>query len=451
VSTAIEFAPAARRKLRVLTDVPGPESRAVREREAAHLAPGSQAIASYAGIVIERGSGSELVDLDGNRFLDLAAAICVASIGYGHPRYEQALVAQLQAVHVGSFTTAARTRALESLGAVLPPALDRIQLFSGGAEAIESAMRLARAYTGKFEVLSFWGGFHGKTSGALAQMGSDFKRGLGPLAPGAHLAPYADCSNCPFKLRHPTCGLLCVEFTRDKLKRETTGSLAAILVEPMQGTAGNVIPPADWLPAVAEVARENDALLIADEMITGLGRTGRYFAVERSNVKPDVMTLGKALGGGYPVAAVASRADIMAAQPWSKPSFSSSSYGGNPLAAAAIAASVGIIVDEGLPERARVLGERFRQGLVLLSHRYPFVRNVRGEGLFIGFDLLSPQDSTPWSTPACRKLFDALLRRGLITMAYAPRVRINPPLVITADEIDEALGLFDEALREVSA
>jgi 4-aminobutyrate aminotransferase-like enzyme len=449
MSSAIEFE-RPRRHLRVVTDVPGPKSRAVRELEARHLAPGSQAIASYAGIVIERGSGSELVDLDGNRFLDLAAAICVASIGYGHPRYEEALGAQLAQVHVGSFTTLARARALDALTAVLPERLDRVQLFSGGAEAVESAMRLARAHTGKFEVLSFWGGFHGKTSGVLAQMGSDFKRGLGPLAPGAHLAPYADCANCPFKLEHPSCGLLCVDFVRDKLKRETTGSLAAILVEPMQGTAGNVIPPADWLPAIAEVAKENGALLIADEMITGLGRTGRYFAVERSDVEPDIMTLGKALGGGYPVAAVVSRAEIMAAEPWSKPSFSSSSYGGNPLASAAIEASVGIIVDELLPERARTLGERFRRGLVRLSERYPFVRNVRGEGLFLGFDLISPRDATPWTQAACRRLFDALLARGLVTMAYAPRVRINPPLVITAEQVDEALALFDEALAEVS-
>ncbi len=440
-----------RRHLRVLTDVPGPKSLAVREREAAHLAPGSQAIASYAGIVIDRGSGSELVDLDGNRFLDLAAAICVASIGYGHPRYEKALAAQLAQVHVGSFTTVARANALDALTAVLPTGLDRVQLFSGGAEAVESAMRLARAYTGKFEVLSFWGGFHGKTSGVLAQMGSDFKRGLGPLAPGAHLAPYADCANCPFKLEHPSCGLLCVEFTRDKLKRETTGSLAAILVEPMQGTAGNVIPPPDWLPAIASVAKENGALLIADEMITGLGRTGRYFAVERSDVKPDIMTLGKALGGGYPVAAVVSRAEVVSSEPWSKPSFSSSSYGGNPLASAAVEASVGIIVDEHLPENARTLGARFRRGLEFLAEKHPFVRNVRGEGLFLGFDLLSPRDSTPWTHATCRKLFDALLRRGMITMAYAPRVRINPPLVITADQVDESLAVFDEAFSEVAA
>src|SRR5262249_34663874 len=150
------------------------------------------------------------------------------------------------------------------------------------------------------------------------------KHHLGPLAPGAYLTPYADCSRCPFKVGYPGCGLLCVEFAREKLKKETTGELAAILVEPMQGTAGNIVPPPDWLPAIAEVAKENGALLIADEMITGFGRTGRPFAVERTGTQPDIMTCGKALAGGYPAAAVIARAEITRAEPWSKPSFSSS-------------------------------------------------------------------------------------------------------------------------------
>jgi 4-aminobutyrate aminotransferase-like enzyme len=434
----------------VLAELPGPRSRALASREATHLAPGAQAIASYAGVVLESGSGSSVTDVDGNRFLDLSASICVASIGYGHPRYVRELSSQIARIHVGSFTTAARVEALEAVTALTPAGLDKVQLFSSGTEAVESAIRLARAFTGKFEILSFWGGFHGKTAGALAQMGSDFKQGLGPLAPGAYLTPYADCARCPFKLEYPSCDLACVDFAREKLKRETTGRLAAILVEPMQGTAGNIIPPAPWLSAVAELAKENGALLIADEMITGFGRTGTNFAVERSNVVPDILTLGKALGGGYPVSAVVARDGITKAEPWSKPSFSSSSYGGHPMAAAAVRASVGIIVDERLAQRARRSGELLRAGLAKLAEHHPSVRHVRGEGLFLGFDLHEPQSGAPWSAARCRRLFDALLRRGIISMAYAPRVRINPPLVITEAEIDEALGALDEALLEAT-
>ncbi len=437
---------------RVRTDLPGPRCRAVREREAPLIAPGFQAIAAHSGLVVDRGEGCELVDLDGNRFLDLVAGICVAALGYGHPRYTSALSAQLARTHCGSFTTEARVEAFERVRAVAPRHLTRLQLYSGGSEAVESALRLARCHTGKFEVLSFWGGFHGKTSGTLAQMGSDFKHGLGPLTPGAYLTPYADCDFCPFKTTYPSCGLLCVEFARDKLKRETTNRLAAVLVEPMQGTAGNVVPPRDFLPAVAQLAREAGALLVVDEMICGFGRTGRMFGHLHADggVQPDLVTLGKALGGGFPVSGLLVREEIAKAEPWSKPSFSSSSYGGNPLAGAAIAASLSIIQDEKLVENAREVGARLKAGLSILAGKHPAIAHVRGEGLFIGFDLVDERGAL-WTHARCRELFTACLRRGLLTMAYAPRVRVNPPLPLSNAQADEALELLDAALEEVLA
>ena len=441
---------APKRRLRVLGELPGPRSRALRDREAKILAPGSQAIAAYAGIAVESGEACEIRDVDGNQFLDLAAGICVAALGYGHPRYVEALSVQIRAIHAGSLTSEARVRALEAIASVLPRGLDRMQFYSGGSEAVESAIRLARAYTGKTEILSFWGGFHGKTAGSLAQLGSSFKWGLGPLAPAAYLAPYADCARCPFHTTYPECGLLCVEFIRDKLKAETSGSLAAILIEPMQGTAGNVVPPPDYLPAIADVARERGALLIADEMITGFGRTGRFFGVEHTEVLPDIMTVGKSLGAGFPVSGLIARDEVTQAKPWSTPSFSSSSYGGNPLAAAAVAASISIIRDEGIVERVRRVGDYLKKGFVDISQRYPVVTDVRGEGLFIGFDLVEPGTKTLWDSARCQSLFQALLRRGLLTMAYAPRVRVNPPLILELDQASEALEIFDSALEEVS-
>ncbi len=435
---------------RVSMNLPGPRSRELRALEAETLAPGSQAIAAYADIAIDRGEGSELLDVDGNRFLDLSAGMGVAALGWAHPRYVRALSEQLARSHVGSFTTEARVRALKAVASVAPEGLTRLQLYSGGSEAVESAIRLCRAATGKFEVLSFWGGFHGKTAGSLAQMGSDFKHGLGPLAPGATLTPYADCDRCPFRVRYPECDLLCVDFARDKLKRETTGRLAAVLIEPLQGTAGNIVPPRDFLPAVAALAKEQGALLIADEMITGFGRTGRMFAVQHSGVTPDVMTLGKSLGAGFPVSAVLAREEIASALPWSKPSFSSSSYGGNPLASAAVAAAVEIIKADALPQNAREVGQHLRGGLAALAERHGCVAHVRGEGLMIGFDLVEPSGAL-WSAARCQELFQALLRRGLITMAYAPRVRINPPLVFTRAQADEALDIFESALSGLGA
>jgi 4-aminobutyrate aminotransferase-like enzyme len=387
--------------------------------------------------------------VDGNVFLDLAAGICVAALGYAHPLYVEAMTRQIQSTHIGSFTSEVRVKALELVMALLPNGLNRMQFYSGGSEAVESAIRLARAHTGKTEVLSFWGGFHGKTAGSLAQMGSSFKWGLGPLAPAAYLAPYADCARCPFKTSYPKCGLLCVEFVRDKLKLETTGNLAAILIEPMQGTAGNLVPPPEFLPALAAIARENGALLIADEMITGFGRTGRCFGVEHFDVCPDIMTVGKSLGAGFPVSGLIAREEIANTKPWSNPSFSSSSYGGNPLAAAAVASSIGVICSEHLVDNARQVGAHLKRGFARLSERFPSLDNVRGEGLFIGFDLVDPKTKVFWDTQHCHRLFQALLRRGLVTMAYAPRVRINPPLILTFEQAQEALDIFESSLTDV--
>ncbi len=435
---------------RIRTPVPGPNSRALRERESSLLAPGYQAIAAHAGLAVDHGEGCELVDADGNRYLDLVAGICVAALGYGHPRYVAALSEQLARTHCGSFTTEARVRGLEAVREAAPKHLTRLQLYSGGAEAVESAIRLARCHTGKTEVLSFWGGFHGKTSGALAQMGSDFKHGLGPLAPGSYLTPYADCDYCPFRTTWPACGLLCVEFAAEKVRRETTHRVAAVLVEPMQGTAGNVIPPREFLPAVAKLAKDLGALLIVDEMICGFGRSGEMFGHLHSGVTPDLVTLGKALGGGFPVSGLLAREDVARAEPWSKPSFSSSSYGGNPLAGAAIAASMGIIRDERLVENARETGAHLTRGLRSLAERHRCVAHVRGEGFFIGFDLVDERGQL-WSSARCRELFDAALQRGLLTMAYAPRVRVNPPLLLTRAQADEAVAILDEALTAIGA
>src|SRR3954469_10080214 len=264
------------------------------------------------------------------------------------------------------------------------PSLKRTQLYSGGAEAVESALRLARAYTKKFEVVAFWGGFHGKTSGVLGLMGSEFKHHLGPLQPGNYLAPYADCYRCPFKLEHPSCGLACVDFLRQLIRLNTAGSLAAIIVEPIQGTAGNVIPPDDWLAAVKSVAREFDALLILDEMITGFGRTGKMFGAEHFGVEADIMTFGKGVANGFPLTGLVTTDEIVRpdkSDPWTRPSFSSSSYGGAPLGAAAGNAVTRALVEEKIPENAARVGAEMLRALQPFRDKYPFVGDVRGRGL----------------------------------------------------------------------
>src|SRR5262247_3606635 len=327
-----------------------------------------------------RGSGCTLYDEDGHEYIDFVAGIAVGSVGHCHPEYVAALKRQVEQLTFGSFSTETRTRFLELLATVTPSGLTRIQMFSGGAEAVEAALRLARAATGKHEVVGFWGGLHGKTSGVLPLLGSNFKHGLGPFLPGQYLAPYADCYRCPLRLRYPDCGIACADYVRDVIKHQTGGEIAAIIVEPIQGTAGNVVPPDGFLRAIQSIAREHDALLIVDEMLSGFGRTGTMWGSEHDGVLPDIMTVGKGMGGGFPLAAVVSTDAITAAKPWSNPSHSSSSYGGNPLAAAAGLAALEIILEENLVDRAERVGRVMLARLEQMKERHACVGTVRGKG-----------------------------------------------------------------------
>jgi 4-aminobutyrate aminotransferase-like enzyme len=429
---------------------PGPRSREIIAREQRHVAPGIQSFALYSGVAMARGEGSTLIDEDGHRYIDFIAGIGVGSVGHCHPHYVETLKQQVERLTFGSFTTETRARFLELLASMTPPGLTRIQLFSGGAEAVEASLRLAKSVTGKHEVLGFWGGFHGKTGGVLGLLGSDFKHGLGPFLPGQHLSPYADCYRCPLRLTYPSCGVACAEYVRDVIRHQTGGALSAIIVEPIQGTAGNVIPPPGFLRAVQAIAHEHGALLIADEMITGFGRTGTMWAAAADGVTPDVMTVGKGMGGGFPLSGVVSTDALTGHKPWSNPSASSSSYGGNPLAAAAGLAALEIIVKEDLVRNSEVVGAAMLRRLQDMQEKHRTIGAVRGRGLLLGVELVKDRATRePLGRDVTRALYLECLRRGLAAMTYAPTIRINPPLVIREDEALAGLAILDEALTVV--
>jgi 4-aminobutyrate aminotransferase-like enzyme len=419
--------------------------------ESAYLAPGLQRIAQLSELTIERGRGCTLVDVDGNEYLDFFAGVAVASLGHSHPRFVRALREQLERWTVGSFTSAARLALLELLAELAPGGLRRTQLYSGGAEAVEAAIRLAKSYTKKFEIVGFWGGFHGKTGGVIGLIGDQWKQHWGPLPVGTHLVPYADCYRCPLKLTYPDCGMACLDFIRKQLAVTTAGEIAAIVVEPMQGTAGNVIPPPEFLPGVQAIAKEHDALLIADEMITGFGRTGKMFGCNHTATAPDVITIGKGFGCGFPVTGLISSDAITAARPFAGPSASSSSYGGNPLAATAGLATVQTIIDEGLVENAERVGAVLLRGLQALQEKYEFIGDVRGKGLLIGLDLVADRRTKePLPSRTTEAIFRGALRRGLLLMGYFSRVRINPPLVLTEREARDGVAILDEVFGEIA-
>jgi 4-aminobutyrate aminotransferase-like enzyme len=442
---------------KITTPVPGPRSRVLRAREDAIIAPGLQGYAVMAGIAVDHAEGSTVTDVDGNVFVDFIGGIGVGALGHSHPKVTAAITEQVKRAMIGSFTSEARVELAELAAAHAPgkgeKKLRRLQLYSSGAEAVESALRLAKSHTKKTEAVSFWGGFHGKTMGVLSLMGSAFKEGLGPMVPGAHQVPYADCYRCPIGSTYPTCGIGCAEVARRQLANASAGAIAAVVVEPMQGTAGNVVPPDDFLPAIAAIAREHDSLLVADEMITGFGRTGRYWGVEHSGVVPDIVTIGKAFGGGFPLTGLLTTDEIAGAKPWANPSGSSSSYGGNPLGAAAGAAALRAIDEESLVDNARAMGELFLRELQPFVDDYPFVGHVRGRGLFVGLELVRDKKTkAPLSRSITRRIFDACAQRGLLTMAYAPSFRIQPALGIDEETVRSGIEIlrevFDALLRE---
>jgi 4-aminobutyrate aminotransferase-like enzyme len=444
-------APSAPGRIGDLRQVPGPRSKAIFEQEAQAMAPGLQSIALYSQIVVDHAQGCTITDVDDNEYLDFIAGIAIGSLGHSHPHYIKRMTEQLGRSTFGSFATKTRARFLNMVSELLPEGITHIQLFSGGAEAVEAAFRLAKSVTKKFEFVGFWGGYHGKTAGTIGLLGGSYRYHQGPLPPGMHLSPYANCYRCPWKLKYPSCGLACADHLRNVMKNDTQGDVAAIIMEPMQGTAGNVIPPDDFVAAVRDIADEFDALLIADEILTGFGRTGTMWASDQFGLKPDIMTIGKGIGGGFPLSGVASSHDRMSAKPFGEASGSSSSYGGNPLAAAAGLASVEAIIGQKLVENSARVGALMLEALKELQEKYRFIGDVRGRGLMIGVEMVADRATKePLDKTITRALFHEALERGLITMSYSHVMRINPPLVITEEEAMCGIDILDESLGAVA-
>ncbi|MGH3564708.1 MAG: aspartate aminotransferase family protein [Pseudonocardia sp.] len=411
------------------------------------LGPGLQSVILASRLCVSSGRGAHLIDLDGKQYLDFFGAAGVNSLGHAHPRYVGALTEQVGNWVVGAFGSPARLAMVSELRSVLPPELDRVQLYSSGTEAVEAALRLAKSGTGGFEFLSFWNAFHGRTMGSLA-MSHQAGHGLGPSPPGFFSAPYADCSRCPFRLSFPECRFACVEHARETIRQHVGGQLAAVVVEPVQGRAGNIAPPPGYLGALRALADEFGALLIADESMTGFGRTGTMFGFEHDNVVPDVAVFGKGMGGGYPVTAVASSAELMSSSPFSDPSASSSSFGAFPAACQAVATTVRIIREDSLVEAAKGLGDQLIAELRTALADVPEVEEVTGRGLAIGIQLTANRASRLPLDPAdTRAIFLSLLEQRLLVMTGKSCLRLYPPLTVGAGDCMAAVHILTSVLR----
>jgi 4-aminobutyrate aminotransferase-like enzyme len=406
---------------------------------------GPRPFADATGIVVERGAGSRLHDLSGNAYIDTVAGFGVASLGHSHPAWVEAVIDQARRLAVAPLDTDQLGDYLSALGPLMPHSLSRIALFSGGAEAVEMAVRLAQTSTGRPGLLAFEGGFHGKTAALryVRLSGSDEASQLGPG--WLRLSDYPVCT-CD----GPTGYADCQESGADVLEalrtRTDLDDVAAVIVEPIQGTAGNLVPPRRFLPALRELCDARGWLLILDESITGFGRTGRLFACELFDVRPDIMVLSKGLGGGFPLTAVCTSPALWASSALDQPSGTTTAFGANPLSCAAGLATLHVLTGAGFLEHVEAMAAHAARRLEALNERTGRVARPRGVGLLLGFDQVDASTGEVSSLAACESVARACIERGVLTAAHVPRVRLNPPLIITRDELDVVFDVFEETL-----
>jgi 4-aminobutyrate aminotransferase len=434
----------------IKTALPGPKAKALIDRDKAFVSP------SYTRgypLVIERGTGATVEDVDGNVFLDCAAGIAVNSTGHAHPEVVQAVTEQARKfLHMSGtdFYYEPQVRLAEELAAIVP-INGGVRSFFGnsGTEAVEACIKLSRYATGRENIIAFLGGFHGRTMGSLSLTASKAiqRRGFGPLLPGVYHAPYADCYRCPIGLKPETCAAECLDFIDHQLfvHLVSPDEVAAIVVEPIQGEGGYIVAPDQFLQRLRELTKPHGILLVADEVQSGMGRSGRMFAIEFSGVEPDMVAIAKGIASGLPLGVASARAGLMA---W-PPGAHASTFGGNPVSCAAALATIKLLRAQLIANAADV-GAHMLAGLKQLADKHPLIGDVRGRGLMIGVELVRDRDTKERATDERDAVVNAAFRRGLLVLGAGKNaIRFSPPLVLTRDQADTAVRIFDEALQEV--
>ncbi|MDH7568565.1 MAG: aspartate aminotransferase family protein [Armatimonadota bacterium] len=429
-------------------ELPGPRSR---ELFARWRKVEAQCTGYQAPVVWDHARGAVVTDVDGNTFLDWTSGVLVTNVGHCHPRLVKAIQeAAGRLLNNYECLNVERVLAAEKLVSVLPSHLDRCFFLSTGSEAVEAATRIMKRKSGCFEIVSFYGGFHGRTYAGLTAGGLPGpKKGYGPTIPGAIRVPFAYCYRCPFKAKPETCGMMCVEFLDDAVRANSTGSLAGLIVEPYLGAAGFIFPPEGWLTRVEAWARERGILFTLDEVQSSYGRTGKFWAMEWENLTPDLVCIGKGIGSSVPVSAIAARSEVIGVL---GPGEMSSTMGGNPVSSAAVVAVVDIMLEEKLAERALCLGRFFEQRLRQMQERCPYLGDVRGKGLVFGMELVKDKATKEPAPDLVRKLIDVCARNGLLIGSvgiFGNVVRVAPPLVISEEEADESLEIMERSLGEL--
>jgi len=429
------------------TPLPGPRGQALLERDSLYTSP------SYTRIyplVCARGSGAVIEDVDGNLFLDFTAGIAVTSTGHCHPKVVAAIKDQAdKLLHMSGtdFYYEPQIDLAQKLTELAPgTGSKRVFFTNSGAEALEAALKLARWHTGRSRAIAFFGAFHGRTYGAMSLSGSKLvhRRGFSPLVPDIHHVPFPrGCQGCT----RPGEVCQCVrQIEETVLKRVAPPEeIAAIFVEPIQGEGGYFVPPAGFLPALRNLCDRHGMLLVADEVQTGMGRTGKVFAVEHWNVAPDILCTAKGIASGMPLGAIIATQEIMNWPPGSH----ASTFGGNPVSCRAALATIDLLQSEYMANAA-LRGEQLRQGLVNLRKEHPELGDVRGLGLMMAVDVVKDRDKQILDPALRDQIVQSAFHHGLLLLGCGESaIRFCPPLCITSEQVDTALGILGKVFVEM--
>jgi len=435
------------------TPPPGPKSQAYLAYQSSH----ESSTVSYSKgmpMAIQRAKGATVEDVDGNLYIDFFAGAGVMNVGHSNPTVVEAVTKQIgQLTHALDFPTPSRKLLVETLSTVLPKTLSRLS-FGGptGSDAVESAIKLAKYNTKRQPIIAFEGSYHGMTTGALSvTSGRYFREPFLPLAPEVHFVPYAYCYRCPFNQTPDKCSLECAQYLEHVLEdpHSGIGKPAAIIVEPMQGEGGSIVPPAQFMPKVREICDKHEVVMIADEVQVGFCRTGKMFAFEHTDTIPDILTMSKALGGiGLPISAIAYQEQL---NTWPTAQHIGT-FRGNVVAYAAGAAALDFMVSRNLAEHASQLGQRMLSSLKELETASRMVGEVRGKGLMLGVEFVKDKATKqPWPEGA-QGVRSACHRRGLLIEIgghYNNVARFLPPLVLTDELAEKGLAIFMDSVQEV--
>ena len=406
-------------------------------------------------IVVAEAKGAILKDPEGNEYIDCTSGLFAAIIGHSNPEVIAAVKDQVEKVTQLSALQATEPMVLlaEMLAQLTPEPIQKSFFVNGGGESVEAALKMARQCTGKYEIIVLKNAFHGLSFGALTATGAvKYKQGFGPLLPGCLRAPHAYCYRCPFDLNYPACDLRCAQeieniITDTAISTVSEGCIGTVMVEPIQGRGG-IMPPDDWLPRVREICDKHGMLLVLDEIQTGYGRTGKFLACQHRGVVPDILVLSKNVGGGLPAGVVMTNDEIAA----EFATGTTSTHSGNAVACAAGLAGLKALLRDKMWENATVMGQRFVEGFEnMCTSRY--VGEARMKGLMGGVELvLDRETKEPLPKESINRINGGLLKRGIVITASGPHgnvFRVQPPLVITADQVDQVVSAFDEAIAEV--